>query len=1368
MATIIGNNGNNVLFGTNWADTISGRGGNDVIFGRAGSDVINGDSGDDRISGGSGNDQILGGDGNDRIDGGSGNDIIDGGRGSDRIDGGRGNDQILGGDGNDIVDGGSGNDSIDGGSGNDVIDGGSGNDRILGGAGNDIVDGGSGNDFVDGGSGNDQLFGGAGDDALIGGAGADQLTGGSGSDRFVFLDASDSPAASGWDRITDFTQGRDKIDLSALLGSANLAWGGKTAIANGAWYQNSGSRTFVFADTTGDGRADLKIELTNTRGLTLNASDFIGVGSASAANSAPVVASTDVTGAVTELVTPVGNLTDSGTIAFTDADLADTHSVSAVTPSSGALGTLTASVSTDTTGSGVGGVVTWNYSVAAADVEFLAAGQHKLETFTFNVLDGHGGSVSRTVSVDITGTNEAPVISSHGGGASASVSMAENTTMVNTVTATDPDAADTKTFSIVSVADGGGADAAKFSIDPATGMLRFVSAPNFEAPTDANGDNVYDVTVKVTDSNGLFDTQAIAVTVTDANDAPVSGGDAAAAGTEDAALIAGAVPAASDVDGDALTYALVDAAPAGVTFNADGTFTVAPLAADQGLDDGESRVVSFQYVARDGTVSSAPATVTVTINGVNDAPVGNSAPVVAGTDVTGAVTELVTPVGNLTDSGTIAFTDVDLADIHSVSAVAPSSGALGTLTASVSTDTTGSGVGGVVSWNYSVAASDAEFLAQDQHQIETFTFDVLDGQGGSVLRTVSVDITGTNDAPVVAGTDVTGTVTEDDQDPSLFAGGTLTFADVDLIDGHTTSVAADSGNTVGGTLSAPVTDNGDGTGTIDWTYEVANADVQFLAEGETTGESFAIQVADGHGGFDTKLITLTITGVNDAPVITSNSGDDAVNVFVAENTHAVTDVNATDVDNDSVLTYSIVDGADMEQFSVDPATGVLTFNVAPQFEFPADADGDNVYDVVVQVSDEHDATDTQSIAVTVMANQPPVAVADNVITNVFRLPFNIPEWALLANDSDPEGNPIDVRVDNLIKNSASGGTATHFPGTGTDGYVQFVETRFLEGGSFKYQALDNGGAASSPEATVNVNLDSDGNPDLNGTSGNDILVLGLNSGAMRLVGMDGNDILIGGDGNDTLSGGVGDDTIDGGAGVDLLDFSEVSTNFAFTLGAGGSGSAMVNGADTYSNIEGVIGGSGDNSLTGNAGDNILRGGDGNDALNGGDGVDLLDFSEVSTNFSFTLGSDGSGSATVNGTDTYSNMEGVIGGSGDDSLTGNASDNILQGGDGNDVLTGGSGSDIFDYNALLDAGTAGDTITDFNKEEGDKLDLHDLLQTFADYNGSNAFTGDYLRFTQEGSNTIVQVDSDGGADALITLVTLNDVLLNSTDTSNFIL
>ena len=72
--------------------------------------------------------------------------------------------------------------------------------------------------------------------------------------------------------------------------------------------------------------------------------------------------------------------------------------------------------------------------------------------------------------------------------------VAENATAVTTVTATDPDAGATLTYSII-----GGADAAKFTINATTGVLSFVSAPDSESPTDAGGNNVYDVTVQVSD-----------------------------------------------------------------------------------------------------------------------------------------------------------------------------------------------------------------------------------------------------------------------------------------------------------------------------------------------------------------------------------------------------------------------------------------------------------------------------------------------------------------------------------------------------------------------------------------------------------------------------------------------------------------------------------------------------------------------------------------------------------------------------------------------------------------------------------------------------------------------------------------------------
>lgn len=103
----------------------------------------------------------------------------------------------------------------------------------------------------------------------------------------------------------------------------------------------------------------------------------------------------------------------------------------------------------------------------------------------------------------------APRITSNGGGATASINVVTGNTAVTTVTATDDDIpAQTLTYSI-----SGGADAAKFSINSSTGVLTFASAPDFGTPTDANTDNVYEVTVRVSDGI-MTDTQAISVTVT--------------------------------------------------------------------------------------------------------------------------------------------------------------------------------------------------------------------------------------------------------------------------------------------------------------------------------------------------------------------------------------------------------------------------------------------------------------------------------------------------------------------------------------------------------------------------------------------------------------------------------------------------------------------------------------------------------------------------------------------------------------------------------------------------------------------------------------------------------------------------------------
>ena len=1794
MARIIGNNRNNILFGTGSADTISGRGG---------SDVINGGAGNDRIDGGSGNDQVLGGTGNDRIDGGRGNDVIDGGSGSDVIDGGSGNDQILGGDGNDIVDGGSGNDWIDGGSGNDLlsggsgndivdggtgndfvdggsgndsIDGGDGNDLLFGGSGNDIVDGGSGDDTVDGGSGNDVvaggtgndlLFGGTGDDALIGGAGADQLTGGSGSDRFVFLDASESPAASGWDRITDFTQGRDKIDLAAFRNSPSdldLVWKGEDpAVAGpwGVWYHNGATSTFVYADTSGDGIADLTIELRFTPGLNLVVSDFIGVSNAPVTdvNDPPVITSNG--GGDTAAVSMAENTVAVTTVTASDPDALDTHIFSisggadaahfSINASTGALSFVAApnfeapidvgannvydvtvrvadsgglfdtqaiavtvtdtndvapTISSGATGGEAENAPLSNvvYDASATDpdtvgtvafsltgtdaslfaidsatgeVTFLAspnfeapadADANNLYEVVVHANDGVQDS-TQAVTLAVTDTNDvAPTISSGATGGEA-----ENAPLSNVVydaSATDPDTVGTVAFSLTgtdaslfaidsatgevtflaspnfeapadadannlyevvvhandgvqdstqavtlavtdtndvaptisSGATGGeaenaplsnvvydasatdpdtvgtvafsltGTDASLFAIDSATGEVTFLASPNFEAPADADANNLYEVVVHAND--GVQDsTQAVTLAVTDTNDVAPTISSGATGGEAENAPLSNVVYDASATDPDTVgtvAFSLtgtdaslfaIDSATGEVTFLASPNFE-APADADannlyevvvhandgvqdstqavtlavtdtndvaptisSGATGGEAENAPLSNVVYDasatdpdtvGTVAfsltgtdaslfaidsatgevtflaspnfEAPAdadannlyevvvhandgvqdstqAVTLAVTDTNDvaptissgatggeaenAPlsnvvydasatdpdtVGTVAFSLTGTDAslfaidsaTGEVTFLASPnfeapadadannlyevvvhandgVQDSTQAVTLAVTDtndvaptissngggdgagVSVAEnttvVNTVTATDPDTG--DTKTFSIVAFEDGGGADwakfsinsstGVLSF---VSAPNAEAPDdEDGDNVYNVTVKVTDSGGLFDTQAIAVAVTDANDAPVLTG-DLAATVDEG-------ASYTITTADLNFTDpdDNAAGVTFTVTGLTNGTVQVLGTDATSFTGT-----QLAAGEVTFLHDGsETTAAAFQVAVEDGNEDTSTptpSTFNLTVTPVNTpanaAPVITSNGGQDTATVSVVENRIAVTTVTATDPDASDTLTFSIVGGADMGRFWIESETGVLTFINAPDFV----VGGDNNYDVVVQVSDGHDAMDTQSIAVTVTENHPPVAnfneLPDNVITKFFNgQPVNIPEWALLANDRDPDGDSIDVGSVSPVSGSTS-----HTAGTGTDGYVTFTMGS-SETGSFNYQAIDVWGAPSSlpddPEGNPLVTVSRDKDGSLDGTDQNDILVVGLNFGATTVIGLTGNDILVSWGGNDALRGGDGNDTIDGGAGVDLLDFSDASGEINFTWSQstnfGGFWSTGVLpgllGTDSYRNIEGVIGTNFNDTLTGSSGNDVIRGGGGNDTIDGGDGVDQLDFSEVGTGFSFTLGADGSGGATLNGNDTYSNMEGVIGGSGDDSLTGNATGNVLRGGEGIDTLTGGNGSDIFDYNALVDAG---DTITDFNKAEGDKIDLHDLLQTIDGYDGSNPAA--YVQVIDEldsigiaTGNTLVQVSPDGEPGSFETLATLDGVASSSLNIfSDFIL
>ncbi|MCW1381903.1 cadherin [Novosphingobium sp. KCTC 2891] len=322
-----------------------------------------------------------------------------------------------------------------------------------------------------------------------------------------------------------------------------------------------------------------------------------------AVSAAPVITSNG--GGDTAAISVAENTTAVTTVTSTDADgPAATYSISG--------GADAASFTIDAVTGALAFVSGPNFE-APAD-----AGTNNVYDVIVTVSDG-ALTDSQALAVSVTNVNEAPVITSNGGTDTAAVSIGENTTAVTTVTSTDPEG----TPGIYSIS--GGADADKFVIDAASGALSFVNAPNFEAPTDAGANNVYDVIVTASDGT-LIDTQALAVTVTNVNEAPIitsNGGGATAAVSVAENTTAVTTVTSTDPEGTALAYSISGGADAG-RFNINATtgalsFKSAPNF-EAPADAGANNVYDVIVTASDGSLTDTQA-IAVTVTNGNEAPI---------------------------------------------------------------------------------------------------------------------------------------------------------------------------------------------------------------------------------------------------------------------------------------------------------------------------------------------------------------------------------------------------------------------------------------------------------------------------------------------------------------------------------------------------------------------------------------------------------------------------------------------------------------------------------------------------------------------------------------------------------------------------
>ncbi len=181
-----------------------------------------------------------------------------------------------------------------------------------------------------------------------------------------------------------------------------------------------------------------------------------------------------------------------------------------------------------------------------------------------------------------------------------------------------------------------------------------------------------------------------------------------------------------------------------------------------------------------------------------------------------------------------------------------------------------------------------------------------------------------------------------------------------------------------------------------------------------------------------------------------------------------------------------------------------------------------------------------------------------------------------------------------------------------------------------------------------------------------------------------------------------------------------------------------------------------NSLFGDKGSDILLVSNGTDTLNGGDGLDLLSFERFTSTVNLTLTANGSGSYTfgTGNTVSYVSMEGLIGGSGNDTLTGNDADNVIVGGAGNDSLSGNKGNDTFVGGAGADTFNGGDgtDVVDYSNAGNITVNLQATTNATGDASGDRFFSIEKFVGSLSFGNTFIGNSSTANS------MNLNEILV----------
>jgi VCBS repeat-containing protein len=587
-----------------------------------------------------------------------------------------------------------------------------------------------------------------------------------------------------------------------------------------------------------------------------------------------------------------------------------------------------------------------------------AADYRGADAFTYRAYDGNLNSNVVTVAITVTPVNDAPVSQGN------AYATDEDTVLTVAAPGVLDNDADTDGDELTAIPVAG----------PTYGTLVLNVDGSFSYTPNADYHGTDTFTYVAHD--GILDSGEATVTITIAlvNDAPVAVTDTYETDEDTVLTVAapGVLDNDTDVESDALTALLISGPQHGtLVFDADGSFGYTPDANYHGLD-------TFIYVARDGELDSAVATVTITIAAVNDAPVA----------VGDAYTTAEDSVLTIAAAGVLANdTDVDGDVLTAVLVAGPQHGTL-------ALDANGAFV-------YTPAGN--------YHGPDAFTYHAQDGELDSNVVTVAITVTPVNDAPV-AGDDAYET--DEDTPLTITAPGVL---------GNDTDADGDS--------LAAVLVSGPQHGTVAFS---ANGSFTYRPLRDYHGsDAFTYRVTDNQLNSSVATVAITVAPVNDAPVAEDDgygTDEDTPLTVAAPGLLG----NDADVDGDG-LTAVLVAGTQH---------GTLTLNANGSFSYSPNPGFEGTDSFTYRAHDGQLGSNSATVSIHVaLVNQPPLASGDRYDT-VKNAALTIAAPGVLGNDTDREDDPLSAMLvtppalGTLVLNAD--GSFTYTPAAGYVGSDSFT------------------------------------------------------------------------------------------------------------------------------------------------------------------------------------------------------------------------------------------------------------------------------------------------------------------------------------------